>query len=182
MGHCISAIVIKEENIKDGYKEYIKLPQGFALLHQQEDNSMLIEPYLEIDTDYFGGCGEQYATLFSGGYKKELEGDWCIDEGLKILGVIKDETDEFDAINLGHYRDYQDIEKELPNYDGKYDISPDNEDDIIPFEKIEDPLKINITIKFVKDEKGNYTVVITEEYNDKINGDIEYDLIINENI
>ena len=91
MGHCISAIVIREENIKEGYNDYIKLPQGFALLPQQEDKSMLNEPYLEIDTDYFGGCGEQYATLFSDGKSKEIESseDSSIDEGLVILGVLK---------------------------------------------------------------------------------------------
>jgi len=172
MGHCISVIIIRESNIKEGYKEYISLPQGFALLPQQEDKSMLIEPYLEIDTDYFGGCGEQYATLFINNKVEEIETRDPIDEGLKMLGVISnDDMDEFDTINLGRYRDYSDIEKKLPSYKESQDVNNSNE-----------PLLLNFETHLEKDENGNYIIRIPEIYTDSIDPDTNYNINIEEDI
>ncbi|WP_196884895.1 hypothetical protein [Aureivirga sp. CE67] len=56
-----------------------------------------------IQTDYFGGFGEQYAAYFENGEK--VLHNVTINEALKELGVRRsEELDEFDTINLGEYR------------------------------------------------------------------------------
>lgn len=56
-----------------------------------------------IQTDYFGGFGEQYASFFENGQK--LLNEVSINEALKKLGVErKGNQDEFDSLNLGEYR------------------------------------------------------------------------------
>lgn len=66
-----------------------------------------IKTYAEIQTDYFGGGGEQEAKLFIDGREEYVpEPDHPIDWALEKLGVVKkDGMDEFDTISLGSYRD-----------------------------------------------------------------------------
>lgn len=116
MSHHINAIVTKRtDRLKDLC--YRSLPQGFALLIDTEENHKALEgqDFATIWTDYFGGPGEQGCILFLspkgflppfGGSVKVVE---TINDGLKVLGVIAGDSDEFDAIILGRYRHNEDI-------------------------------------------------------------------------
>jgi len=71
----------------------------------------------KVETDYFGGSGEQYAKLYVDGVKKYDESDVFdysktpINDVLKMMGVVKKAgMDEFDTIGLGKYRTNQDFE------------------------------------------------------------------------
>ncbi len=59
--------------------------------------------YVLIQTDYFGGIGEQFASYFQAGQCQLKE--VSINEALRKLGVAKLEgKDEFDSIHLCDYR------------------------------------------------------------------------------
>ncbi|WP_452222087.1 hypothetical protein [Lacinutrix salivirga] len=63
-----------------------------------------LEKFALIQTDYFGGIGEQYASYFED--ERKILSEVGINEALKSLGVkTKDNQDEFDALNLGEYRE-----------------------------------------------------------------------------
>ena len=71
----------------------------------------------KIETDYFGGSGEQSAKLYVDGVKKYDESDVFdysktpINDVLKMMGVVKKTgMDEFDTIGLGKFRTNQDFE------------------------------------------------------------------------
>lgn len=66
-----------------------------------------------IETEYFGGLGAQGATVFKDGkciYGPMAAPDGPISEALRLLGVRKSsaDTDEFDTVGLGRYRDNED--------------------------------------------------------------------------
>jgi hypothetical protein len=70
----------------------------------------------KINTDYFGGSGNQSAKLFINGeleYEVDDEYDYSlrpINTVLKKMGVVKkDGMDEFDTIGLGKYRNNDDF-------------------------------------------------------------------------
>lgn len=172
MGHCINVIIIKQENIKEEFTDFITLPQGFALLPIPDNDSILNEPYLEISTDYFGGVGEQHASFFNEDNSiMDIKGDYPIDDGLKMLGVVCDEgMDEFDTIHLNRFRDNRDIEVGLPSYIETHEETP-AESSII-----------SITTKIIKDKKGNCIIKLPEKYNEKLKHDIDYIIDIREDI
>lgn len=64
-----------------------------------------------VETDYFGGCGTQSATLVIDGKITEVASkDSPINEALRKIGVVcKNNLDEFDTIGLGYYRTENDI-------------------------------------------------------------------------
>ncbi|RAV55934.1 hypothetical protein DIU36_16615 [Mucilaginibacter rubeus] len=73
--------------------------------------------YVLIKTDYFAGNGEQYASLYKNGF--------CCWHGHSInialagIGVKRNmEMDEFDALNLGEYRD-----SEYYYWDGEHNLA-----------------------------------------------------------
>jgi hypothetical protein len=64
-------------------------------------------PIAWIETDYFGGAGDQSAILWKDGkkkrYRKRLGHN--IDDAAKELGVVcEGDFDEFDTLGLGRYR------------------------------------------------------------------------------
>lgn len=62
-----------------------------------------LQKYALVQTDYFGGMGEQFAALCENG--KMITKEKKINEILENLGVKrKFNMDEFDSINLGEYR------------------------------------------------------------------------------
>lgn len=72
----------------------------------------------KIETDYFGGSGNQSAKLFINNekvYDKSDEQDWSltpINDVLKQMGIISNQgMDEFDTIGLGKYRKNEDFIK-----------------------------------------------------------------------
>ena len=76
------------------------------------------KPYAIIETDYFGGTGDQAALLYQDGKLIKDEGRQSIgpiNRILKELGVNKGVfKDEFDRMGLGNYRYFE-------NYFSKYD-------------------------------------------------------------
>lgn len=65
-----------------------------------------------ISTDYFGGIREQDANVYIND-KLADKSIKTINQVLSFLGVIKNDSDEFDAVGLGNYRS-------LPEYLEKY--------------------------------------------------------------
>ncbi len=62
-----------------------------------------MQKYAIIQTDYFGGMGDQCASLYEDG--KIVVKEKSINEILKKLGVInKEGLNEFDTLNLSEYR------------------------------------------------------------------------------
>ncbi len=63
--------------------------------------------YALINTDYFGGIGEQHAGVFRDGNAELPVKTGAINECLKFIGVqAREELDEFDTIRLGKYRNF----------------------------------------------------------------------------
>jgi hypothetical protein len=128
MTHHISGFIGPEEHLKTQtkdlmYAQVIPLAQGMAFLplgdelydeickYNRQPMKWLAKKLGEdhiawIETDYFGGFGEQSAILWKDGkkkrYRKRFGGN--IDEALKELGVVCEGSDEFDALGLGKHR------------------------------------------------------------------------------
>lgn len=68
-----------------------------------------LNKYAIINTDYFGGVGEQFAVVYENGETIMPTKEGAINEALKMLGVkcVKN-LDEFDSICLGNYRNFDD--------------------------------------------------------------------------
>jgi len=60
----------------------------------------------KITTDYFGGAGEQTAKLFINNKVTYCD---SINSALKLMGVERGSSDEFDQIGLGNYRTNKDF-------------------------------------------------------------------------
>lgn len=85
---------------------------GFRSMHPQLDaevvHHMLAEiapgsRFAIIETDYFGGFGEQYAVVYE--QNQCLMSAGRINEALTLLGVVPETgLDAFDTVGLGHYR------------------------------------------------------------------------------
>lgn len=68
-----------------------------------------LKEYAIIYTDYFGGVGEQYATVYNDGVVTMPETINGINKALKQIGVTcKQGLDEFDTLGLGMYRTFDD--------------------------------------------------------------------------
>lgn len=94
------------------------IPENLKTIWVDKSMIKFIETYCKngllayIETDYFGGIGEQAAILFKNGNLiiPEYEKDWLINSVLKKIGVIKkNNLDEFDTINLSEYRKMPDL-------------------------------------------------------------------------
>jgi len=106
MSHCVKATIAKIEDLKPN-SQYIELSQGFCFVRNTED-IIFDKNSLFVSTDYFGGIGEQYSELNTNGV---LDNEFkFINDGLEFIGVVKGEYDEFDALKLGNFRGYDDIE------------------------------------------------------------------------
>lgn len=69
-----------------------------------------IKRYAIINTDYFGGVGEQYAAVYEDGKVIMKTEEGRINKALKLLGVkCTPGYDEFDSIGLGKYRSFDDL-------------------------------------------------------------------------
>jgi hypothetical protein len=136
--HCISLIIIKKSELRANKINLIldespnikspnlNLGQDFLAfpnlsksdIHKHFGSGIT---FAHVETDYFGGCGEQHASLFEStknGFKLIHKGkddnDNPINEILKLYGVIRNQNmDEFDTINLGSYRTNKDMLYEI---------------------------------------------------------------------
>jgi hypothetical protein len=129
MTHHISGFIGPTQHLKDQTKELtnaqvIPLAQGMAFLPM--GNELYEEiykfnhypmrwlakkfkpvPIAWIETDYFGGAGEQSAILWKDGKKRRFRDRYGgnIDAAMKELGVVcEGDQDEFDTLGLGKYR------------------------------------------------------------------------------
>lgn len=111
----------KIDSLKNGNKSTIRwIEMGSSILATthipdikkwREDKTVA-----KVETDYFGGAGNQSAKVFINGKKvldQSDEFDWSlkpINSALKMLGVVKkDGLDEFDTIGLGKRRTNDDF-------------------------------------------------------------------------
>jgi hypothetical protein len=66
-----------------------------------------MEHYALIETNYFGGLGEQWAAVYSEGQTEMEPTKGGINAALSLLGVERQPgLDEFDTIGLGHHRSF----------------------------------------------------------------------------
>ncbi|MEM9027303.1 MAG: hypothetical protein AAGC70_02940 [Pseudomonadota bacterium] len=60
-----------------------------------------------IQTEYFGGFGEQFATVYAGNQRMMAVTKGGINDALRMIGVVRqDGMDEFDSMELGKYREF----------------------------------------------------------------------------
>jgi hypothetical protein len=124
--HCIDIFLARKSEVEsDSRIRFKELGEGIvAILDGIEENDLLKERLIaSISTDYFGGCGNQSATVWLNGnviYEigdEEFPRSSPINEALRLLGVKRKEgMDEFDTIGLGNYRshkDFEDVEEEI---------------------------------------------------------------------
>lgn len=60
-----------------------------------------------ISTDYFGGVGSQFATVYRNGERVFEVTENGINQALSVIGVTRNKgKDEFDSLDLGEHRDF----------------------------------------------------------------------------
>lgn len=130
MGHSISVYLIHESELRDekidavltdkpqSKIKWTPLAQGFlATTHIPNVRDFgKGRTIAKIETDYFGGSGNQWAKLFVDNKRVYDESDelhWKvrpINEVLVKMGVVRNSgEDEFDTLNLGKYRSNSDF-------------------------------------------------------------------------
>lgn len=111
------------------------LPQGFAIVPLDDEivdaiaSRARIAPteltgllsrgrtLAEIETEYFGGIGEQRASTWRDGaalFSTEWRDGHAINEALRLVGVRAGASDEFDALELVRFRRYDDFDRATP--------------------------------------------------------------------
>jgi len=129
--HSISVYLIRKEEIRgekidsvlEGSQSHIKWTElGANILATTRIPNIRDfgqdKTIAKIETDYFGGSGNQSAKLFINNekvYDKSDEQNWSltpINDVLKQMGIISNQgMDEFDTIGLGKYRKNEDFIK-----------------------------------------------------------------------
>ena len=121
--HSISVYLLRKEDIRDekisqvldnkNSIKYTELNCGIVALTRINNLKEFgkNKTIAKIETNYFGGGGEQSAKLFVNNqkvYDESDEQDWSlqpINHVLREMGVVKQSgMDEFDTIGLGKYR------------------------------------------------------------------------------
>ena len=112
LGHGLAAMPITSE-VWDEVQQRpgvrcAMIPEGRLLRGSSALYGLLAEisrkgPVIYVETEYFGGVGEQYAVVAENGAIVSFwEGDHPINEALRKLGVEAGEgLDEFDTVGLG---------------------------------------------------------------------------------
>ena len=117
MGHTITAFICKDDGTFQEHP-HLTLPQGFVLFIEKPEGFRQNRVVAKIETDYFGGCGDQTAKVWENGVKiyEERDSFGPINDALEYLGVKRENgNDEFDTLGLGAYRDYQDLSNAIYN-------------------------------------------------------------------
>ncbi|MBA2544105.1 MAG: hypothetical protein H0V17_30960 [Deltaproteobacteria bacterium] len=77
--------------------------EGVIRTCARELTRLIAPKFAVIQTEYFGGSGEQWAALFEG--ERTLLFNTSVNEALRALGVMRSEGfDEWDTIGLADYR------------------------------------------------------------------------------
>jgi len=127
--HSISVFLLRKEDIRDekissildnktSTPKYTELDCGIVAMTRIPNLKEFgkDKTIAKIETNYFGGDGEQSAKLFINNkkiYDKSDEQDWSlhpINHVLREMGVKKHSgMDEFDTVGLGKYRENKDF-------------------------------------------------------------------------
>lgn len=112
--HCINVYITKDDGTFEDVP-HLKLPQDFILFTFKQKGIKKDRLVAKIETDYFGGVGDQSATVWEN--KKTIytqSGYGTINCALELLGVNSEEgKDAFDTLNLGQHRTNEEIENKI---------------------------------------------------------------------
>lgn len=129
MSHNIRVYLLKREEIrnekldsilndKKSKIKFTELGEGILASTNLSKDFMSDKTVAEISTDYFGGFGNQSASLYINGELSIFMSDKIdpssepINQALRLMGVKKKgNMDEFDTIGLGGYRTNSDFNK-----------------------------------------------------------------------
>ena len=135
MGHCVSVYLINKSELRNDKIDSVIgnkiIPDD--IIWTELESGILATTYIpdvreygkgktiaKIETDYFGGAGEQSAKLFIDNkkvYDKDSGSSWKeepINIVLRMMGIVaKSGMDEFDTIGLGSYRHNGDFNMDL---------------------------------------------------------------------
>lgn len=131
--HCINAILFPPSETPD--RPFVTLPFDWKIALPGDKDKL--KNAIIIETDYFGGPGEQHATVIQNGIVIQetlwKTDNWHpINNALAYFGLQKNANmDEFDTINLGHYRSNEDIQSELLP---KIEPQPETDSDTLDYE------------------------------------------------
>jgi len=96
------------ERLGVGYRAMSDMMHDSAVT-QASAKALGISKFALIYTDYFGGTGEQYATVYENGRRVLGVTSDGINQALSVIGVTRSENeDEFDSIRLGKHRRFDD--------------------------------------------------------------------------
>ena len=112
--HSINVYITKDDGTFEDVP-HLKLHQEFILFTFKPKGIKKNRLVAKIETDYFGGVGDQSATVWEN--KKTIytqSGYGTINCALELLGVgPKEGNDAFDTLQLGKYRTNQEIENKI---------------------------------------------------------------------
>ena len=105
-----------QERTADSYPDFEYLSSSLEKLAQRMS---LLSPVAYVEASYFGGIGGQISIVWQNGSvilepvgERNSEGDMisqgAINAALRILGVQRAESDEFEALGLGRHRHIED--------------------------------------------------------------------------
>ena len=139
MSHCINMYLIEKsylhtEESKKILNKYVELPYDLIPFSEEEkdiisENLKENESFLYVETDYFGGIGHQSSLVYTKNDGHITHIDYkTINKALSFYGIPNSfDTDEFDMINLGRFREDDDFLIETVRFQGYVDI---NDEDI----------------------------------------------------
>lgn len=112
--HCIDVYITKNDGTFEKVP-HLKLPQDFILFVDAPEGIKKNRLVAKIQTDYFGGAGDQSAQVWEDEKLIYTQGGWgTINCALELLGVKPDDDkDAFDTLGLGKYRSIDEIENLL---------------------------------------------------------------------
>ncbi|MGR3616268.1 MAG: hypothetical protein ACU0BB_09515 [Paracoccaceae bacterium] len=110
------AIIALDASHSDHWAEALGVGYNFLsdMMHdsavtQAFAKALGISKFALINTEYFGGVGEQHATAYENGQRTLCVTSDGINKALSMIGVTRsDNKDEFDSIGLGKYRHFDD--------------------------------------------------------------------------
>ena len=96
-----------------GFAKQLDVPSGFPGVFPREGivaqlvaelTGLEVPTFALIQTEYFGGAGDQWACAFTGEHR-ETSASATINDALRMLGAVRQgNLDEFDTVGLGAHR------------------------------------------------------------------------------
>lgn len=150
--HAIHAYILKKDDLISDDIKFINLDVEGLIMTVLEPKTKNASLFIEIETDYFGGAGEQHCWSHSNSVVNELD---SINEGLRLLGVIKkDDLDGFDTVGLGKYRSIRDIFPEDFIQSSDYDENDDEFHKTKPFVAYPSEKVVEILAFYIQEQES----------------------------